>query len=339
MRFSFIVPVYNVSAYFEQCVTSVLEQTVEDYEIILVDDGSTDGSELLCDKYVREYPQKIKCIHQSNKGLSAARNTGIEMAQGDYLIFLDSDDYLSDRRFLELIYPKDFLPDVIVFEWKEVPDGTDKEKVKADHSLSGLNKIYDQGKEYLRAALKENPLYGWQVWKYLYNKKFWSENGFRFKEGITYEDVELTYKVLLSAESIMVKSDIVGYCYRTQRRGSIVYTPNISSYQDMITIAENNIQNVLKRSDIDEALSKALCNNFSCMYYSVVLSMGFINDKKDWKTMVDFLEKYKHICRYAYEKKQRAVRTMIDIWGGDFTSRILGIRTKIKFGRRNKSVP
>lgn len=331
MMFSFIVPVYNVCNYFEACITSVLEQTVDDYEIILVDDGSTDGSELLCDKYVREYPQKIKCIHQSNKGLSVARNAGIGMAQGKYLIFLDSDDYLSDKYFLELIYPRDFLPDVIAFEWKEVPDGTDKERVKADHSLSGLNKIYSGGKEYLRAVLKENHLYGWQVWKYLYNKKFWSENGFRFKEGITYEDVDLTYKVLLSAESISVKSDIIGYCYRTQRLGSIVYTPNISSYQNMIMVAENNLHCVLSRPDIDEELSKALCNNFSCMYYAVISSMGGIREKEDWNKMVMFLEKYKNMCRYTYEKKQKIVRKMIECIGLNLTSYILGIRTKFKY--------
>ena len=263
MRFSFIVPVYNVSAYFEQCVTSVLNQTVKDYEIILVDDGSTDGSESLCDRYVSEYPEKIRCIHQPNRGLSAARNAGIDKARGEYLIFLDSDDYLNDADFLQSIDPGRSFPDIVVFEWKEVLDGRDKESAGADQSLSGLDKEYKNGKEYLSAVLRENHLYGWQVWKYLYKKQFWNRNGFLFREGITYEDVDLTYQVLLSAESVLVRSDVTGYCYRSRRPGSIVYTPGLKTYQDMIMIAENNIQNVLKRSDIDEALSKALCNNFS----------------------------------------------------------------------------
>lgn len=334
MKFSIIVPVYNVFGYLQQCITSVLGQTLEDYEIILVDDGSTDGSEVLCDKYVREFPEKIKCVHQSNKGLSAARNVGIEKARGDYLIFLDSDDYLHDQYFLETVYPENALPDIVVFDWKEVPDGGERENGKAVRSLAGLKKEYVDGKEYLRAALQENQLYGWHVWKYLYKKQFWNKNSFLFEEGITYEDVALVYKVLLSAHNVFVKSDIIGYCYRTRRPGSIVYTPDLNTYQDMIMIAESNIKYILGRSDIDKNLSRALCNNFSCMYYAVILNLGFINNKEDRCKMVDFLEKHKSICKYTYLGKQKVVREMIKYIGVDLTSRVLGIRTKVKFGMR-----
>lgn len=95
MIFSIIVPIYNVEKYLRCCVDSVLAENFADYEMILVDDGSPDGCGKICDEYAGKYPH-IKVIHQENGGLSDARNAGIRAAKGDYLIFLDSDDYWAD---------------------------------------------------------------------------------------------------------------------------------------------------------------------------------------------------------------------------------------------------
>ena len=91
---SVIIPVYNVEKYLEECIDSVLAQTYQNIEIILVDDGSTDSSGLICDRYA-EKNTNISVIHQKNSGLSAARNSGLNKANGDYIYFLDSDDYIS----------------------------------------------------------------------------------------------------------------------------------------------------------------------------------------------------------------------------------------------------
>ena len=95
-KISVIIPVYNVEKYLSKCIESVLEQDFSDYEIILIDDGSTDTSGKLCDEYAENY-SAIKVIHQQNKGLGGARNTGIEAAEGQYLLFVDSDDYIRDN--------------------------------------------------------------------------------------------------------------------------------------------------------------------------------------------------------------------------------------------------
>ena len=92
MTFSFIIPVYNTAEYLDECVQSILSQSYNDYEIILVDDGSNDGSGQMCDKYSEEF-SRIKVIHQKNAGLSVARNTGIKNASGEYFILADSDDF------------------------------------------------------------------------------------------------------------------------------------------------------------------------------------------------------------------------------------------------------
>lgn len=93
--FSIIVPVYNVEKYLDQCLASILEQTYNDFECIIIDDGSPDNSNIIIDKYVK-LDQRFKVIHQKNMGLSAARNTGLDIAQRNYIVFVDSDDYIAD---------------------------------------------------------------------------------------------------------------------------------------------------------------------------------------------------------------------------------------------------
>ena len=93
MKLSIIVPIYNVAPYLRKCVDSLLTQDISDYEIILVDDGSPDECPQICDEYVEKY-DSIRVVHQENEGLSAARNSGVKVAQGDYIMFVDSDDYL-----------------------------------------------------------------------------------------------------------------------------------------------------------------------------------------------------------------------------------------------------
>ena len=97
MKFSILVPVYNVEVYLKQCIESVLAQTYQNYELVLVDDGSTDGSALICDSYVETYPEKIRVIHKQNQGLISARRVGIQNATGDFCVFLDSDDFIESN--------------------------------------------------------------------------------------------------------------------------------------------------------------------------------------------------------------------------------------------------
>ena len=100
MIFSVVIPVYNVKDYLPKCIDSVLAQDFEDYEVILIDDGSTDGeSGAICDRYAAAHPERIRAIHKPNGGVGEARNVGIEAAQGEYLIFIDSDDYIATGMF------------------------------------------------------------------------------------------------------------------------------------------------------------------------------------------------------------------------------------------------
>lgn len=121
MKFSVIIPAYNAQSYLEACVRSVLHQSEPDWEIILVDDGSTDHTGEICACYAARYPQKITVLRQRNAGLSAARNAGIRAAKGEYLLLLDSDDILTDdalKRLKKACGGLGETPDVVAFEYQ-----------------------------------------------------------------------------------------------------------------------------------------------------------------------------------------------------------------------------
>ena len=103
MKISIVIPVYNVREYLSGCMASVLANDLSDCEIILVDDGATDDSGTLCDEFAAAHPDRIRVIHQENGGLGAARNTGLEAAEGEYLLFLDSDDSLAPGALEEML--------------------------------------------------------------------------------------------------------------------------------------------------------------------------------------------------------------------------------------------
>ena len=125
MKFSVLIPVYNTEKYLEECLQSVLNQTFQDFEIVIVDDGSTDNSSLICYRHQEQYPDKIKVIHKENQGLISARRVGIANATGDYCIFVDSDDYIEKELLNELsrVLSQDEAIDVLIYSFKYVQDG------------------------------------------------------------------------------------------------------------------------------------------------------------------------------------------------------------------------
>ena len=125
MKFSVLIPVYNTKEYLEECLQSVLNQTYQNFEIILVDDGSTDGSSIICDDYKSNYSDKITLIHKENQGLISARRVGIDNATGDYCIFVDSDDYIEKSLLSELNVKlsQDKTIDMLLYSFYYVHDG------------------------------------------------------------------------------------------------------------------------------------------------------------------------------------------------------------------------
>ncbi len=125
MKFSILIPVYNVEKYLEQCLESVINQTFDDYEVIIVDDGSTDNSSCICDSFAEKYPEKIFVIHKENQGLISARRIAIDKAQGEFCVFVDSDDFI-ECNLLETVNSyllKDVNIDMVIYSFNYYSDG------------------------------------------------------------------------------------------------------------------------------------------------------------------------------------------------------------------------
>ena len=211
MKVSVIVPVYNVESYLDKCLTSLVKQTLQEIEIIVVNDGSKDNSEKIIEKYLKKYPEKIKYIKKANGGLSSARNEGLKYASGEYIGFVDSDDYVSLNTF-NLMYKKA------------------KEK-NFDLVVCNLNYVYESKTKMVSAGLdkdlenedevKKNIVFLYPaVWNKLYKKEIL--DSLKFKEGIWYEDVEFNFRVYPRVKSIgYVDKPLIQY---VQRESSISKT-------------------------------------------------------------------------------------------------------------------
>ena len=211
VKVSVVVPVYNVEKYLDKCLTSLVNQTLKDIEIIVVNDGTKDNSQDIIDRYVKKY-KNIKSYIKPNGGLSSARNYGIEKCKGEYIAFLDSDDYVNSNMY-EVLYNKakteDF--DITVCNVNYIYDNytkTTTSKVKNDIKI----------KEEIKKSMID--IYP-SAWNKLYKKELF-ENNIYFKEGVWYEDVEFLYRLYPYINSIGVTHDyLINY---VQRDGAITKT-------------------------------------------------------------------------------------------------------------------
>lgn len=204
---SVIIPVYNVEPYMERCVDSVLDQTYRDIEIILVDDGSTDGSGARCDEYALR-DNRVKVIHKDNGGLSDARNCGMKIASGDIISFIDSDDYISPF-FLEILYEAMEKGSCDVAALKKCCDFWDGEECVAITNTKNVRQLeYCSSSEAIKRMFYMDIETG-APFK-IYKKH--TMQGVLFPLGYYYEDVATTYKAFLNgAKAVIVDADIYAY--------------------------------------------------------------------------------------------------------------------------------
>lgn len=216
LKLSIIVPVYKVEQYLRKCVDSLLNQDLpsEEYEIILVDDGSPDGSPAICDDYAKAH-DNVRVIHRQNGGLSAARNSGIEVAQGKYVQFVDSDDFLEPDVLKTLVEKMDADNlDVLRFNYQNVNE---------QYEIFEPNKISKPFVDYRDEIcdgltfLNERLGYGCYAWQFMLRREML--DGCVFMEGIYFEDVEWTPRLLLKASRV-TSGDLIIYNY-LMRQGSI----------------------------------------------------------------------------------------------------------------------
>ncbi len=220
VKLSIIIPVYNCEEYLDECLNSVIKQDGLEYEIILVDDGSTDRSGAMCDDYMSRY-DKIVVVHKPNGGLGSARNAGFKVARGEYFIYLDSDDYLTQNSLKKLvdIADKDRL-DILLFgadpfreDGKEMKNVYARKKSRFD--------VVQTGTAAMREAFDNNEYYT-SVCLRLYRKDFVSGLGIVFNESIIHEDIDYAFLTYIQAARTEIVRDMI--YHRRYRAGSIMST-------------------------------------------------------------------------------------------------------------------
>ena len=279
---SIIIPVYKVEKYLEKCIQSVINQTYENLQIILVDDGSPDNCGKICDDYAKK-DHRIEVIHKSNGGLSDARNKGLEIAKGEYIGFVDSDDYIEADMY-EVLYNllKQYNADVSICNFYTVSQG--KISIKnADNGINEYNRI-----EILKEILLDKNIQSY-AWNKLYKKELFDE--IKYPIGKKYEDIGTTFYLLEKCNKVVVtgKSEY----YYINRQDSIVNNVTESTITDYIEL-------IIQRYDYIEENIKEL-SSYNKDYLKRILKTA----EKDIKSLNEVGDYTKKKYEELYNKVQK----------------------------------
>lgn len=273
-----VIPVYNVEKYLNQCIDSILEVCGKEVEIILVNDGSTDASNIICQNYSCNY-SFIKYVEQKNQGLSEARNTGIKNAKGKYILFLDSDDYIytkNMKRLLEIIR-NNRNEDFFLGRAYQFDDG------KKNYELCQIDYQVFENRlpEEVFLTLDNMASFWFAAWLIVINREFLLRNQLFFKKGIYHEDE-------LWVPSVFVASNNIGfinfgfYCYRLNRTGSIITTANIKrEFDKLIIIEEFDKMNLIGTS------KKLIEKRQAALLFGIILKLNcYVKDERYEKLLI-----------------------------------------------------
>ena len=269
-KISIIVPVYKVEQYLDRCVNSLVNQTYKNIEIILVDDGSPDNCPQMCDDFARK-DSRIRVIHKKNGGLSDARNTGLRMATGEYVMYVDSDDYIENNSCERLIEDINTNIDIVIGACKKIhPTGITYQR----HTNLEEHRTYS-AKEYVLLSIKRNEWYA-PAWLNLYRRTFLIDNELYYKAGYYYEDIEMLPRLFLADPNVMY-IDYPFYNY-VIREGSIM-TSKIT--EQKINMALDNYKNWFEQFEAvkDEAYRKRLFGVLTKHYIATARRMNIT----EWK--------------------------------------------------------
>ena len=319
MRFSVIVPAYNVQDYIVSCVDSILKQSFKDYEIVLVNDGSTDATFEHCEELSKKNGC-IKLVNKENGGLSSARNSGIKKALGDYLLFLDGDDFWRDEGFLENLncIIEVHSPDAIIFSCSYYYG---KDRIKEyQFDLSEMSSCSNKFSDNLYSLI-DNGIWYPCAWNKCIRRDIVAINNISFPLNMTSEDVKWCFELSQHIASYYIYNKGV-YMYRQNREGSISYKLKMKNLEDIFLNIENVLSGSKKIRDADYL--------YLSHYYLEVIPyvMPFFKNP-DVKRM---LSKYKWLSKYSKNtrnSKKRIIYFCLTYMGFRLSSLLLSILVKL----------
>lgn len=301
MFFSVIIPVYNVELYLQDCLDSVHHQTFADWEAVCVNDGSTDSSAAILAEYV-EKDIRFKMIAQVNGGLSAARNTGIKEAKGDYILFLDSDDWLEPNT-LETIAKALNDEDILCFSGRRF-----FEETNSFNSADELpEKVYESGMDYYNenALLPRDFAFVCVVLR-VYKRSFLLENNLRFEEGIFHEDNLFTPLICYYAKNVRVVNACL-YNYRI-RAHSITTTADLKRLKDLMGIANKLAAFFIPKQGFDKTV---VCRAIT-HHYQVAFAETPNAEREEMKQLCDW-KLYRKVSRTKLRHRWNYLRNKLRV--------------------------
>ena len=285
--FTIIIPVFNAADYLERCVSSLIQDTSVNYEIILVDDGSTDGSQIICDQFASQFTF-ITVYHCENSGVSAARNFGIDHSSGEYIVFIDSDDWVSEN-FIEFLYShlSDKNVDILQYGYQEIEDGNftkkmtpyfpekiyNKNEIEQEllPSFIGSPRIFEHSQDSIR-----------EVWSCVYRLEFLNSCCIRFHslDEIIFEDQLFSFQAMISAHSVEISHQIM--YYYTCREGSLSRRKHRNMLERIVTLLNIQKKTLNASSYWERYQSDYYNNSVNCFYQCVANSCSAYNtDRKE----------------------------------------------------------
>lgn len=307
MFFSIIVPVYNVKNYLRECVDSVLVQTFKDFELILVDDGSNDGSDKICDEYVIN-DKRVKVFHTPNRGQSSARNIGVENASGEYLLFLDSDDFILNNNFLKIIKEKLNGEDLVLYKYQKYISET-KKLLNCHFSYMNI-KENDTYVEALEKLVYADAFYG-MAWIRAIKKSIIVDNCITFEEGLKGEDMEWNYHIVTNARSLtVIEESFIAY---RQRKNSTTTSLKLKNLIDFIYILEKWSKKILE--EIQDIKLRDVLLGATAKYYSNLLIMYNRIADKNKKQYIKSIKNLSWVLKYSMSRRPKLVAKVCRVFG------------------------
>lgn len=316
---SVVIPVYNVKLYLERCVQSVLRQTYKDLEIILVDDGSKDGSGELCDQ-ISLSDKRIRVIHQENQGLSDARNTGIRQATGEYIIFIDSDDEWLLDDGLEKLIQAGFGRDLIVFRTTDIWSDGRMEKRKA-YDVENIDRLPDAQAVFSHLVITQQLHIA--AWAVMVRRDVLINHELFFPSRLISEDLFWSLHLWQHVQTVKVLNlYLYGYHHR---EGSITTSRSIRVYNSYDTIFTYWKEQCNNKCINAQPIRNYLAN----MWVSIGYEYNCINNA-DKPEAICILNKHADLLNYSNSPKSKRARLLVQFIGVKLTVIILGSYWQIR---------
>lgn len=329
IKISVIIPIYKVENYLRECIESVLRQTYQNLEVILVDDGSPDSCPQICEEYAR-LDKRIEVIHKKNGGLSSARNEGFKHATGEYVLFLDSDDYWEKETAIqELVEKVEEQVDLVLFRYKKKLEETGKfiYPLPETEDTRGVEK---DAKEKLLDYMMQNGYFIASACNKLVRRNFLEENKISFRKGVTSEDIEWCAQLLSRSKKIQYVNDCF-YVYRT-RKGSITTS---MTEKNIIDLRDNIIRSIQigKRELTKESNMYRIFMQYMAYQYATLILCAHNVKEKNMYSIVKEMKQYAEVMTYSKNKKVIMFRLIYKVGGFWVLYRIAGFYMKYLYER------